>query len=93
MAHFPLSFIVQAICFFKKWYPSIALLCIIHYAFNFGLNIFSITSGYLFMVCCCVALVVSDSVRPHKWQPTRFSVPGILQARTLEWVAISFSNA
>ena len=22
-----------------------------------------------------------------------FSVPGILQARTLEWVAISFSNA
>ena len=27
------------------------------------------------------------------WQPTRLPVPGILQARTLEWVAISFSNA
>ena len=26
-------------------------------------------------------------------QPTRFPIPGILQARTLEWVAISFSNA
>ena len=26
-------------------------------------------------------------------QPTRLPVPGILQARTLEWVAISFSNA
>ena len=25
--------------------------------------------------------------------PPDFSVPGILQARTLEWVAISFSNA
>ena len=43
--------------------------------------------------CCCVALVVSDSVQPHRRQPTRLPVPGILQARTLEWVAISFSNA
>ena len=24
---------------------------------------------------------------PHRWQPTRLPVPGILQARTLEWVA------
>ena len=31
-------------------------------------------------------------MRPHRWQPTRLPVPGILQARTLEWVAISFSN-
>ena len=37
--------------------------------------------------------VVSDSVRPHRRQPTRLPVPGILQARTLEWVAISLSNA
>ena len=36
---------------------------------------------------------MSDSVRPHRWQPTGSPVPGILQARTLEWVAISFSNA
>ena len=43
--------------------------------------------------CCCVALVVSDSVRPHRRQPTRLPVPGIFQARTLEWVAISFSKA
>ena len=43
--------------------------------------------------CCYVTLVVSDSVRPHRRQPTRLPVPGILQARTLEWVAISFSNA
>ena len=33
---------------------------------------------------------MSNSVR---WQPTRLCCPWILQARTLEWVAISFSNA
>ena len=32
---------------------------------------------------------MSDSVQPHTRQPTRLPVPGILQARTLEWVAIS----
>ena len=37
--------------------------------------------------------VVSDSVRPHRQQPTSSPIPGILQATTLEWVAISFSNA
>ena len=31
------------------------------------------------------------TLRPHRRQPT--SCPGILQARTVEWVAISFSNA
>ena len=36
---------------------------------------------------------MSDSVQPHRRQPTRLPVPGILQARTLEWVAISCSNA
>ena len=30
---------------------------------------------------------------PIDGSPTGFSVPGILQARTLEWEAISFSNA
>ena len=33
--------------------------------------------------CCCVASVVSDSMRPHGRQPTRDPAPGILQARTL----------
>ena len=36
---------------------------------------------------------MSDSVRPHRRQPTRPPVAGILQARTLEWVAISSSDA
>ena len=30
---------------------------------------------------------------PTEGSPLGSSVPGILQARTLEWVAISFSNA
>ena len=34
-----------------------------------------------------------DSVWPHRWQPTRLPRPWDSQTRTLEWVAISFSNA
>ena len=30
---------------------------------------------------------------PIDSSPAGFPIPGILQARTLEWVAISFSNA
>ena len=37
--------------------------------------------------------VVSDSLRRHDYSPPGSVVPEILQARTLEWVAISFSNA
>ena len=47
----------------------------------------------LLLLLLLSASVVSDSVRPHRRQPTRLPVPGILQARTLEWVTISFSNA
>ena len=35
--------------------------------------------------------VVSDPQRPYGLQPTRASVPGIFQARVLEWGAIVFS--
>ena len=36
---------------------------------------------------------MSDSVRSHRGSPPGSSAPGVLQARILEWVAISFSNA
>ena len=39
-----------------------------------------------------VCSVVSNSLQPHWLQPTRLLVHGILQARILEWVAISFSR-
>ena len=48
---------------------------------------------FLNICCCCIASVMSNSVQSHRWPPTRLPIPGILQARTLEWVAISFSNA
>ena len=36
---------------------------------------------------------LTSVVRPHRRQCPPSSVPGILQARILEWVAISFSDA
>ena len=45
-------------------------------------------------VCCCwVGSVVSDSVGSQDGSPPGSTVPGSLQPRTLEWVAISFSSA
>ena len=35
---------------------------------------------------------MSDSCDPMDWSPPGSSVPGIFQARILEWVAISFSR-
>ena len=48
-------------------------------------------------VCYVVTSVMSDSVQTQRQQPIDSSPPGspdpgILQARTLEWVAISFST-
>ena len=44
------------------------------------------------IVCMRVWSVVSDSSRPYGFNPPGSSVYGILQARILEWVAISFSR-
>ena len=43
--------------------------------------------------CCWVTSVVSNLCDPIDGSPPGSPIPGILQARTLEWVAISFSNA
>ena len=51
-------------------------------------------------VCCSVATATAQSLQswltlcdPRDGSPPGSLVPGILQARTLEWIAISFSNA
>ena len=51
-------------------------------------------------VCVCVGVAAAKSLQlcptlcnPIDGSPPGFPVPGILQARTLEWVAISFSSA
>ena len=52
------------------------------------------------LVCCSAAAAAAKLLQscptlcdPINGTPPGFPVPGILQARTLEWVAISFSNA
>ena len=52
--------------------------------------------AYPFSSCCCCYKSLQSCPTlcdPIDGSPPGSSVPGILQARTLEWVAISFSNA
>ena len=56
------------------------------------------TGSMLRAVFCALLLLLSLQSCPTLWDPIDGSppgspVPGILQARTLEWVAISFSSA
>ena len=55
---------------------------------------------YIYIYIGCVAAAAAKSLQsrptvcdPIDGGPPGSPVPGILQARTLEWVAISFSNA
>ena len=55
---------------------------------------------YISMICSIAAVAAAKSLQscptlcdPIDCSPPGSPVPGILQARTLEWVAISFSNA
>ena len=57
-------------------------------------------SGSLRRVAQCEAAAAAKSLQscptlcdPIDGSPPGSAVPGILQARTLEWVAVSFSNA
>ena len=43
--------------------------------------------------CCYVTSVVSDSVWPHRQQPTRLTCPWDSPSKNTGWVTISFSNA
>ena len=58
---------------------------------SFWWYIFYYLGMYLLLLLSCFSRV--DSVQPHRRQPTRLLHPWHSQARTLEWVAISFSNA
>ena len=57
------------------------------------------TWGYWFsnLMCCCCCCKLLQSCptlcNPRNGSPRGSPIPGILQARTLEWAAISFSNA
>ena len=63
-------------------------------------SFYSLTKFFLVWLFYVVAAAAAKSLQscPTLWDPIDGSpavspVPGILQARTLEWVAISFSNA
>ena len=68
-------------------------ICVIHtYIFNYVfLNVYIL---YIRVVCtwCVSHSVVSDFLLPHGLQPPGSSVHGILQARILEWVAMTPSG-
>ena len=51
--------------------------------------------GVLVKAMCCAKFLQSCPTlcNPIDGSPLGSPVPGILQARTLEWVSISFSNA
>ena len=51
-----------------------------------GICLLANTSVLMVAAAAAVASVVSDSLLPHRRQPTRLPIPGILQARTLEWL-------
>ena len=67
------------------------------------LSLFLLCTNSLYVECCCVypaAAAAAKSLQscptlcdPIDGSPPGSPVPGILQARTLEWVAISFSSA
>ena len=64
--------------------------------FTWGLDVIISTQSY--DLAAVAAAAKSLQLCPTLWDPRDGSppgstVPGILQARTLEWVAISFSNA
>ena len=44
-------------------------------------------------IAAAAAAKLLQSCNPINSSPPGSAIPGILQARTLEWVAISFSNA
>ena len=61
---------------------------------------FSCTADLSHVISSAAAAAAAKSLQlcptlcdPRDGSPPGFPVPGILQARTLEWVAISFSNA
>ena len=63
----------------------------VYVSLNFCLLFFPVAAAAKSLQLC-PTLCNPPTVRSHRWQPTRLLCPRILQARILEWVAISFSQ-
>ena len=84
------------------WVKLVVLLFLILYVPGFGINCYTSfiksIDGY-YVLAYPLKEFAAKSLQscltlcdPIDGSPPGFSIPGILQARTLEWVAISFSN-
>ena len=74
----------------------LCLVCSV-FAFHFTSKLVKFRMSFFFSVSLVISLLLSHFSRvwlcdPIDCSPSGSPVPGILQARTLEWVAISFSN-
>ena len=74
-------------------------ICVLKMFFQLFLHILERASD-IFRTCISIAAAAAKSLQscptlcdPIDGSPSGSPVPGILQARTLEWVAISSSNA
>ena len=87
----PLSVISFAIIFFH-FEGCLFTLLIVSFAVQ---KLLSLIMSHLFAAAAAAKLLQSCPTLcdPRDGSPPGSPVPGILQARTLEWVAISFSNA
>ena len=65
----------------------------VYVSLNFCLIFFSVAAAAKSLQLCLTLCDPSTLCDPIDGSPPGSSVPGILQARILEWVAISFSNA
>ena len=92
---FTLQYLEFVLCFFLDEYPLVPTLSTEYLSF------LTVLKCYLYafeLWCCAAAAAKSLQSCPTLCDPIDSSlpgspVPGILQARTLQWVAISFSNA
>ena len=74
--------------YFKSWKMMLWKFCT-QYASKFG----KLSSGHRPAAAAKLLQSCLTLCHPRDGSPPGSPVPGILQARTLEWVAISFSNA
>ena len=91
--------ITSSICPFNDFHIQCTVVLVIFIMFFITSPILFLIPGHLYLSTVAAAAAVKSLqscptlCEPRDSSPPRSPVPGILQARTLEWVAISFSNA
>ena len=88
MLSFKPAFSLSSFIFSKKLF-SVSSLSALSLHFHFSILVMLLLLLLLLSHFSHVRLCATPETAAHKAPP----IPGILQARTLEWVAISFSNA